>query len=225
MAQSIQKMQNDLGMLISTSGKLRMLSHRIVLFALLEAKGSDAASGARDVLNKATEEFNSILARLWGEDDSDIGNALALLEEQNAITIEHRDTLGKFLKKVELITDSSSARTTAHIQQIEQLAEFVSTELLEALNDLNGRIVSTLETLTNNRQEKERQAREMIGSSVTEIEKVSLSIRLIALNAAVEASRAGDNGRGFHVIANEVQRLSESTSALLSNLKVQLQKL
>lgn len=57
-----------------------------------------------------------------------------------------------------------------------------------------------------------------IKGAVEEIRKISMSINLISINASIEAARAGDAGRGFGVIANEIQTLSLRSQTSLEQI-------
>ncbi|MFL9840189.1 methyl-accepting chemotaxis protein [Sphingomonas sp. ST-64] len=60
---------------------------------------------------------------------------------------------------------------------------------------------------------REGEIRERLATIMTSIEEIASRINLLALNAQIEAARAGDAGQGFAVVATEVKRLAADTRA------------
>lgn len=83
--------------------------------------------------------------------------------------------------------------------------------VIKQVNDVVEAMASRLAVL--------EQAATQITDMVDSIEKISSQTKLLALNASVEAARAGDSGRGFGVVALEVKSLSEQTSTTTDQMR------
>ncbi|RMU46617.1 Methyl-accepting chemotaxis protein [Pseudomonas savastanoi pv. nerii] len=195
----------------------------------IAVKGHDEV----DQVGESVNNFIAYLQRMMldvSSSTSEIASGIEQLRSQagvtSAILIRHANETDQAVTAITEMSSTadevarSAAQTASFTQSANENAQVSKTVVADASDSVNA-LISEVDSATSKVQSMEQDAKR-INAVLAVIGEIAGQTNLLALNAAIEAARAGEQGRGFAVVADEVRALAARTQASTSEINEML---
>lgn len=189
--------------------------------ALAAADDETARSAALAEIEDASAGFTQALEALRNTDTPEAGKLAATLRAEKI----DLGGLDKAATRTRALLASFANDNVPNVADITTFNEFARGPFRQEIDHAAKTVKAELQRIAAQAQGDAAEAQSLIDKTLTEIEEISLNVRLISLNASVEAARAGAAGRGFGVIASEIQSLAVRAQTSVDSVRAQIKDL